>query len=613
MTDDRQQSTSPDDDARPEPPGDGEHNRPDDSVFFDFESNSDSEDFEYDYDPNHSYEHEVVESTGSDAAEPSDDGEPGPLIVDDVAPVPESEPESEPKPELEPEPEPEAEPEPDREADAPQPPPAVAASAVPRVRQRVDVRALAILLGRLSAGVITAWLAIAAIGGATIAEIPTLTVTPPSAVVAPVPAPQQLVCAGAFLRLADDSGQGASSTSPISRPSTRYLSTVGNASVVPIPESESGTGGSDDAPLVLSTVAGESAARTLLAGAQSQYVERGEASGFDAVECSAASVVTWLVGGASDLGRTTVISLTNPTEVAATVDLKIYGENGVEPAPGTTGIIVPPGSQRLLPLAAFVPDVRSPAIHVTSTGGQVVATMQQTTVRTLDPGGVASITGAASPSTTTVISGMRLVGVERVQSLLGVVGYDDLTSMLRILVPGDTPTTATINIVPETADGTGTSFSLQLDATRVTDLPLDEIEDGIYTVVIETDAPVTAGLRVATVGTSSNDFTWLAADRRLVDQALVTVAPGPDPRLHIYNSTTETSTISVEQVGAGVAEMDIPAGTAVSMPVAAGGSYLLSGFDRAVASISYAGDGQLGSYPVLPASDAPPPVVVFLR
>lgn|GEM_PF-258266 len=528
----------------------------------------------------------------------------------------------EPEPEPEPvvEPESEAAPEPVRDAATAARHPAadlaaplVTAEKEPPARRRVDVRALAVLLARLSAGVVAAWIAIAMVGAATIVDIPRYRAQPPHVRVTPVPAVQQLVCPGAFLRLADDSGQDASSTSPIARPTARYVSTGGEAEAAPLTASEAGTGGGADAPLVLSTVVDASADRTMLAGAQSQSVARGEARGFDAAACSSAGVATWLVGGASDLGRTTVISLTNPTEVAATVDVEIFGEAGVVEAPGTTGIIVPAGSQRLLPLAAFAPGVRSPAVHVTSTGGQIVASMQQTTVRTLEPGGVDTIAAAASPSTTTVIAGLRFTGVEKVQSRVGEEGYADLATVLRILVPGETPTAARVSLVPETAAHEGFSFSLQLDAGRVTEIPLDEIENGNYSVVIDSDAPVTAGVRISSAGTLSTDFAWLAAGKPLIDQALVTVASGPSPLLHVYNPTTEAARVTVARVDGDSVVIDVAAGAAASMPAVPGASYVLSEFDRLVGSVSFSGDGTLGAYAVLPASDAPPPVVVHLR
>ena len=46
--------------------------------------------------------------------------------------------------------------------------------------------------------------------------------------------------------------------------------------------------------------------------------------------------------------------------LAATVDLQLYGPSGLIAAPGTSGIIVAPQGQRVLSLAGFAPGVASP-------------------------------------------------------------------------------------------------------------------------------------------------------------------------------------------------------------------------------------------------------------
>ena len=38
-----------------------------------------------------------------------------------------------------------------------------------------------------------------------------------------------------------------------------------------------------------------------------------------------------------------------------------------------SGIVVKAGAQRVIPLAGFAPDVAAPVVHVTASGGQVVA------------------------------------------------------------------------------------------------------------------------------------------------------------------------------------------------------------------------------------------------
>ena len=53
----------------------------------------------------------------------------------------------------------------------------------------------------------------------------------------------------------------------------------------------------------------------------------------------------------------------------ATVDLTIYDGSGTVSAPGTTGIVVAPRSQKVVPLSGFVSDQGSTVVHVESSGG----------------------------------------------------------------------------------------------------------------------------------------------------------------------------------------------------------------------------------------------------
>src|SRR5690606_10588399 len=158
----------------------------------------------------------------------------------------------------------------------------------------------------------------------------------------------------------------------------------------PLSRSDAGTGGTDAAPLLVSTPPGatEGDLATLISGAQVQQAQVGEFVGLTASSCASATGDSWLPAGSTSVGRTTLITLSNPTEVPATVGLELYDSTGRVSAPGTSGIVVPPDGQRVLSLAGFVPNIPDPVVRVTSLGGQVVANLQQVTVRGLDAGGV---------------------------------------------------------------------------------------------------------------------------------------------------------------------------------------------------------------------------------
>ena len=123
----------------------------------------------------------------------------------------------------------------------------------------------------------------------------------------------------------------------------------------------------------------------------------------------------WQAGRPS-VGRTSILTLSNPTAVTAQVSLQIFGEEGAVEAPGLLGIEVQPGAQRVLSLAGFAPGLVSPIVHVEARGGQVVAYLQQSIVRGLDASGVDLVDAAPDPATDLTFPGVRIfdaVGTSR--------------------------------------------------------------------------------------------------------------------------------------------------------------------------------------------------------
>jgi Family of unknown function (DUF5719) len=475
-------------------------------------------------------------------------------------------------------------------------------------------RAVAVISARVVTGLVATAVAVVVVAASGLVHAPTVSAKAPAITVSPIPATQQLVCPGAALTLADASGEDATTASAIGRPSTRYEATGGSATVAPLAESEAGTGGTPAAPLVVTAPPGaDSTDELLVAGGQSQSADEGEARGFLAAACTPAAGVSWIVGGSTAVGRTSLLSLSNPTEVPATVDLAIWSERGAIVAPGMTGIVVAAGSQRVFSLAGFAPGIESPAIRVTSRGGQVAASLQQTTVRGLEPGGVDLIGAAASPAVSTVIPGFSITALDALQARLGEDGYADLNTVLRVLVPGNQSTTARVRVIPQTAGAEGISFSVDLEPGRVVDLAVDELAVGNYSVAIDSVEPIVAALRVSTVGGSANDFAWMAATRPLSTEALVAVAPGLNPVVQAFNPTQADAQVTLTAIGGADLSLLVPAGASASLPVVAGMSYRLTGFDELAASVTYASDGAIGGYSVLPASIAAGDIVVHPR
>ena len=491
------------------------------------------------------------------------------------------------------------------------------------LRRSGVTRKVAIVGARLTVGLVGVGVAAATVIAASVVPLPTIGMGVESVVVTPVSAPQQRVCPGPVLRLGDVSGADAS-----------VAHTIGSATVV-----QGASGGAveqdglvpadnpaNSPPQRLTmTSSADSGAQGILAGSQSQSVDFGDYRGFAAAVCQTAASESWLVGGSTLTGRTTLILLSNPSSVQASVDLEIYAEKGQVTSDGTKGIVLQPGGQRVFSLAGFAPNVASPVVHVVSTGGEVVANLEQSTIRTLDPGGVDLVGSSARANTLNVIPGLVIGDHAVVEAMLGRGGYEDAVPALRILVPGTVAANALITVSADGKAAVPSTVELKVEPGIATDFPLQDFADGTYTATVATDVPAVVGARSTALQIAGKvpsdpavapnlvgtDFAWFAPAPELRSTALVTVAPGPSPTLSLANATALDATVTVEGPGAPSTPISIPAGHTANLAVRADGKYLISGFVALHAAVSYQGTGALAGFTVVPPESASGPITVF--
>lgn len=484
-----------------------------------------------------------------------------------------------------------------------------------RKRAPLTARGVALLSGRLAAGIIGIGVAGVAIAGAGLLPLPTVGSSAPSQLVTPVPTAQQLVCSGSFLRLSDETGQDATTASAIGRATMSSASSSGSVDAAPLEQSDASTGGTPAAPTLISTPPNpaDPTEQILLSGAQVQVVSEGDFVGLTASDCGVASGDIWLAGGSTAVGRTTLLTLSNPTEVPATVNLELFGETGAIAAPGTSGIIVPADGQRVLSLAGFQPDVVSPVVHVTSSGGQVVAELQQAIVRGLVPGGVDIIGATSSPALESVIPGLQVTNLAGTQQMLsGGESFEDVRTVLRLFAPGEGDTvTMTISFVPEDATDTGTSFTAEVETGRVVDIPVEELANGNYTVKVSSPVPAISAARVTSVTGNATDFAWLGGSSPLQERAQFTAVDADSPVLHLANPTDADATVTLTASEGSDLTVTVPAGASAVLPVAPGTSYELGGFDRMFAAVTVAQSGFIARYSVHPPGEGSSSVRVY--
>jgi len=478
-------------------------------------------------------------------------------------------------------------------------------------------------------GIAASVVVIAAVG---LLPLPSHRIAVPTVTVTPDPADQVRVCPGALLRLGDESGQNANTASSLGAPSITRGGIGADLATERLALSDADTGGGSSAPdqLTLPPAAGAT-----LAGAQSQVAHASDYTGFAATSCAEPSGSIWLVGGSTAVGRSTLLTLANPSPVDATVALTILSSSGPVSAPGMSGIVVKAGAQRVIPLAGYAPDVATPVVHVVSRGGQVVAALQQSIVRGLDPGGVDLVGAAGDPAKHLVIPGVRVSDAIGVNKTLALSDWDDVVAAVRVAVPGSRSAKVQVSLVPQDAKLDGLSFEMDVSSGQVSELALDSaaetdsgavsIPDGMYSVVIDADQPVVAGVRVSTATDPSagaaatvsdtvappSDFAWFEPSPVLNGDTAVAIANGPSPMLSVVNPSKASATLTLDaQSGGKSLALTVPAGGSASIAVDPDSIYLLKGAKGLLAAISYAGGAELAHYAVWSAGPVSGPIVI---
>ncbi len=449
-------------------------------------------------------------------------------------------------------------------------------------------RALLLAGGRASLVVIAVAAAAALAAGVLLVPGPISAPTVPTLAVTPDRSDQSLVCAGGALGLAfgDDTQvavvaaeRRVSAGEGLVEGSLAASDAVdGGAAIVTLPR---------EAP-------GEA-----LAAAESVQPETPDVAGLAAAECLTPGRTAWLVGGATTVGRTTWIVLSNADDVDAFVDLRLWGDAGPIEAPGTSGLIVAAGTQRIVPLAGLAVNEASPVVRVTSTGGSIAATLQTTIVRGLTPSGISIVTPIAEPALRHVIPALPVIAGELARERSTTDGGTDGSPALRLLAPGDDGALVTVTLVPA-AGGDGLVTEVQLEPGVVLDLPVSERADGEYGVVIESTEPIVVAGRTSTAGTGdAADVEWFTPSPALPvgAEVLVGVAPlgpGQSAMLHLL-APAEGAEVTIDGL-----PVTVPPGGMVVVPSAADAGVRITSSGVVHVSATYRGDGLLAGSRALP-------------
>lgn len=300
----------------------------------------------------------------------------------------------------------------------------------------------------------------------------------------------------------------------------------------------------------------------------------GDLRGTAAANCQQPANDLWLIGANTALGRTAVLTLTNASSNAATVNLELFGAEGQIQAPGSRGLLVAPGTSRSIVLAGLAPNEKSLSVHVRSAGGPVAAVIQQSVLRGLQPGGVDYISPGAGQGVRQVMTGVDIQDPAGIASMTAKNGFSDAGPVLYLTVPGPTDAVVEVKLFgrdgqkPLPAGGVVTA-----KAGSVTEVPLAGVPAGQYTVSASSDVSFVASSRV-TRGTNPDepsDVSWSPSSPRLGSQHLVPV-PSKGDRFLVVGALDSRAAVTYTPVTADgriheAGTADIAGGTTASIAV----------------------------------------------
>ena len=458
----------------------------------------------------------------------------------------------------------------------------------------------------------------AAIAGGVIAALaliplPSYSGTPPQLSVTPDAGSVRLACPGALSIVSAEPG------------STGFFS-PGEASIQVYPNETSvqqsslplsGSEESNNQGFALALT--DSAQDQQLGGSQFELSQTEDLSGAAAAACASAHNEFWLVGGSTEIGRTTLIVLTNPSDVNSQVTLETYDENGyIEQE--TSPIVVPAREQTIVALAGYLPESIAPVVRVQSVGGQITAVMQQSTTRTLAASGVDWVTPGSIPAQDVVITGVALTGQPDIdRDEIGDV-VSDLEPTLRLLTPGDEE--ATVTVVVRNEAGAEEKYTAQLRSRQVVQLPLVVSEDGLYTVEVTADQPIVAGVRTvqnfnpeisAPVSSPGGDFTWLSTNLPLPEKIFIPVPESIDSYLAVFNPTDKQVSVIVSSDLSSPQTVQIPARGTQRIPLNSATNVTVDQIKGLYATVVYSGNGLGAAMPLKPGDSGANDVVMYPR
>lgn len=322
---------------------------------------------------------------------------------------------------------------------------------------------------------------------------------------------------------------------------------------------------------------------------QTERIGDGDIEGWAAVTCTQPSFDQWLVGGATTLGSSARLVLSNPSAASTEVTVTIYGPLGAQADP----LIVPvaPGGavQRLIEGVAA--EMSAMVVRVQATGPGVVAYLQDSRLEGFQPAGTAWV-GVSVPATDLAIplvnadarpvggtaaadqgAGAELPNPGSADPAPPVLDVPATTVTVRLMAP-DGANVELALVSSQGVESWSVGQPIALDAGVVTDV--DVPTGALGAIEVRSDAPVVAAARTVVArapqeglaGDVAYDHAWVPAMDVRTSTALSAVVPSDGARLAVYSPAAKRVDV-LNDAGEVVGSADLTARTVQWVPISA--------------------------------------------
>ena len=291
--------------------------------------------------------------------------------------------------------------------------------------------------------------------------------------------------------------------------------------------------------------------KSQVAAVRSYKATDGDLAGLAIAGCPAPAAETWLTGALTTPGSTAVLNLVNTSASVAQVRIDLRGAEGPVEAANLHGLAVAPGESKSIVLAGYAPDEKALSAKVTSSGGRVNATIQQSTLRGLVPGGVDYLGAGTSSDKTQVIPGVSILDPKLAAELAKPGANAEAVAQLVFAATSSEGATVKVRALgPEGEVQIPGGGDIVVASNATATMSLAGLPAGNYTFVIEADSAVSASAKMVR-GTKADepmDQAWVAAASRLGSEHLM-VLPAQGNTNVVLSAPGDSATVSVRSLG----------------------------------------------------------------